>query len=285
MSLAQPPLAPREIKLLRCPECRGALGEADTTSGTRLACTGCGADWPVRDGVPVLYREPWVKGTDRLMRVIYDGVPRLHDPAVDYLLPVMQLGGQPRQMRMGYIRRLELAAATPARAGEPLRILEVSVGAGASIPLVLEQLPPGMPVSYWGLDLSSGMMAVCARKLRRTREHRVRLVQADGHRLPFADASFDRVFHVGGIGGFSDPGAALAEMARVAVPGSPIVVVDEQLDPRYRRSLWRRAWFKAVTFYDSDPHSPVELLPADAQDVLSEQITAFYYCLRFRMPG
>ena len=196
----------------------------------------------------------------------------------------MQLGGRPLDMRLAYIRRLDLPTARPSVAGEPLRVLEVSVGAGASVPLVLGEIAPDIDVEYWGLDLSAGMMKVCKRKLRHSGERRVRLVHADAHRLPFADHTFDRVFHVGGIGGFNDPRAALLEMARVARPQTPIVIVDEQLDPRLAASLWRRAWFAALTFYDDDPHCPTELVPTEATDVLAEQISAFYYSLRFKMP-
>src|SRR6266446_239626 len=51
------------------------------------------------------------------------------------------------------------------------------------------------------------------------------------HAALLADATFDRVFHVGGINGYRDVRKALAEMARVARAGTPIVVVDEELDP------------------------------------------------------
>lgn len=49
--------------LLRCPACHAVL--ADAEAGTRLACTGCGLVYPVRDGVPVLLVDEAVDpGTD-----------------------------------------------------------------------------------------------------------------------------------------------------------------------------------------------------------------------------
>ena len=108
--------------------------------------------------------------------------------------------------------------------------------------------------------------------------------RADAHALPFADASFDRVFHVGGIGGYGDTRLGLAEMARVARPDTPIVVVDEQLDPGRDDSLFHRVVFRALTFYTTAPDSPVADLPPGATAVLSEQVSRFYYCLTFRMP-
>jgi ubiquinone/menaquinone biosynthesis C-methylase UbiE len=107
---------------------------------------------------------------------------------------------------------------------------------------------------------------------------------ADGHALPFPGASFDRVVNVGGLGGFRDPRTALAEMARVAVPGSPIVVVDEQLDPGRDHGLLVRAAFRALTFYEPQPRSPRAILPDGAVDIVDEQPARVYYCLTFRVP-
>lgn len=279
-----------DVVRLRCPEGGGLLRfEGQAPGGWlqdgQLARADGGPPWPVRRGLPWLYRDAQVRGTDRLMRHIYDRLPRLHDPVVKYTLPLFQSGGTEAQLRDGYMRRLELAALRPRPDGAPVRILEVGVGAGANIALLYRDLPPGLPVELWGLDLSAGMISVARRKLRRHPEHHVRLLAGDAHRLPFPDASFDRAFHVGGIGGFHDPAAALAELGRVAVPGSPIVVVDERLDPAGRHRLGHRLAFRAITFYDDDPRAPTDELPAAAVDVCDEQISRFYYCLRYRMPA
>ena len=53
-----------------------------------------------------------------------------------------------------------------------------------------------------------------------------RLVWAEGEALPFADATFDAVFTVGGFNYFRDHVAALREMRRVAVPGRPVLVAS-----------------------------------------------------------
>jgi hypothetical protein len=89
---------------------------------------------------------------------------------------------------------------------------------------------------------------------------------------------------VGAIGGYRDPGKALREMVRVAVPGTPIVVVDEQLDRSRHNTLFHRVMFKALTWYDPEPRCPREHVPAGAVDVVEEQVSRFYYCLTFRVP-
>lgn len=278
-----------DLALLRCPDCHAALAAAGAARPPRgplpdegtLLCVGCAATWPVRDGLPRLYHEEEVSGTDWVMRLLYDKLGAFHDPAVRYILPLVQFGSE-RSLRDGYMRRLELDKLRPRADGRPLRILETGIGGGANVALLRRDLPSGLDVEIWGLDLSEQMLGDCRRLLARNGERDVRLLMADAHRLPFDDHSFDRVFHVGGIGGYRDPRTALAEMARVAEPDTPIVVVDEQLDASERNSLYHRFWFRVLTFYDPDPHCPRELLPAGARDVIEEQVSRFYYCLTFR---
>src|SRR5262249_41878849 len=149
-------------------------------------------------------------------------------------------------------------------------------------PWVDRDLPRGLDVELWGVDLSPGMLEHCRRRLARPGSRPMRLALADGHALPFPDASFDRVYNAGGIGTHRDPQRALAEMARVARPGTPIVVVDEQLDPRESQGLYHRLMFRALTLYDPAPRCPVAHLPPNAIDVIEEQVSRFYYCLTFR---
>ena len=252
-----------------------------------LDCARCGARWDVRDGLARVSREAEVRGNDKLMRYFYDGLPALHDPAVKLLIPLFQTEGTEDALRDAYMRRIDLASLTPRADGRPLRILEVGAGTGANLARVRRDLPPGLAVELWTLDLSEGMLGQLRRRLADDQrgEDYVRVLMADAHALPFRDASFDRVFHVGGIGGYRDPSRALAEMARVAVPGTPIVVVDEQLDPSRAHSLYHRLMFRAVTFYDPRPHSPREHVPPGAEGVIDEQASRFFYCLTFRMPA
>jgi ubiquinone/menaquinone biosynthesis C-methylase UbiE/uncharacterized protein YbaR (Trm112 family) len=275
-----------EVRRLACPRCRGKLTHRG--EGVRngriddgwIVCARCPASWPVQDGLAHLYDEQEVRGLDRWMRLAYDHLGRLHDPAVRYLLPLLQLEGVSRD---SYMRRVELGKLRR-HGSRPPRILEVGIGDGANLPLIERDLPRGLDAEIWGVDLSRGMLETCRRRLHGRRGREVRLLLADAHALPFPDASFDRVFHVGGIAGYRDPRRGLAEMARVARPGTPIVVVDERLDPGRRHGLYQRLAFRAITFYDSAPGAPIDELPPDAVDVIDEQATRFYYCLTFRMP-
>jgi len=63
------------------------------------------------------------------------------------------------------------------------------------------------------------------------------LLEADALRLPFTDASFDRVMSICAIEHFDDGPASLDEMARVLVPGGELVLSADALT---RASEWPR---------------------------------------------
>ncbi|MGZ3461306.1 MAG: methyltransferase domain-containing protein [Archangium sp.] len=282
-------LRPSDVAVLVCPTCHGSLQWEGRTRGGLLdegwlRCAGCRAAWPVSDGTPRLYREEQVRGTDRLLRVFYDGLPGLYEPLTAWLTPLLQ-GASEAELRERYLHRLELGSLQPRREGAPVRILDIGTGTGANLPLLERGLPRGLDVEVWGIDLSAGMLAECRERLARGRHAHVRLLQADAHALPFPDHFFDRVLEVGGIGGYRDARTALAERARVARRGTPIVTVDEQLDPGEPHSLLQRGAFRALTFYSRRARCPRELLPPEAMDIREEQVSRFYFCLTFRMPA
>ena|SRR5215472_10391266 len=118
-------------------------------------------------------------------------------------------------------------------------------------------------------------------KLKRTAE----LFQVEAEKLPFRDAIFDVVFHVGGINFFNDRARAIAEMIRVAKPRTKIVIVDETekvVKEIYEKNPVTRRYFQkretAVT-------TPVDLVPHDMLDITSKEIgDGRLYCLSFRKP-
>ena len=100
-----------------------------------------------------------------------------------------------------------------------LRVLDVAGGDG-----------------YWaGQTRKHGARAVAldlaATKLSRGRQLSVppALVRGDALRLPFADASFDRVMSICAIEHFDDGEKALDEMARVLAPGGELVMSADAL--------------------------------------------------------
>jgi len=72
------------------------------------------------------------------------------------------------------------------------------------------------------LDYSEAALAA-TRSLMMGNE-RVHLVRGDAFHLPFADASFDLVFHQGLLEHFRDPAPIIAENVRVLIPGGLLLV-------------------------------------------------------------
>ncbi len=132
------------------------------------------------------------------------------------------------------------------------RVLEVSVGTGTNLPL-LE-----------GLDISRGMLRQCRKKLRR-QGLSADLTEGEAAHLPFRDATFDAVFHHGGIAEFGDRRGAIEEMARVARPGARVVICDLGVPSDRKLSLLNRLLLKTQPPYAKPP--PIDLVPPAAQDV------------------
>ena len=285
-----------DVPVLRCPiaGCKGQLafdgslgapldeGGHPLLGGT-LDCLACKRRWPVSWGYPDLIEPGSVTGSDWLLRPIYDFIAPSHDAGVNCVLPLLQYP-DPKGARERYIEPMQLKELAPQAA--PIRILEVGIGAGANLPLLHQHLPLDLPVEIWGLDFSAGMLLQCAWRTEWWYSvPRVRLVLGDAHKLPFQDNQFDRVFHVGAINGYRDPRLALSEMARVAKPRTPIVVVDEELDPEGEHALWHRIAFDALTWFDSNPRAPRDLVPEECRaSVKVTRVSRFYYCLTFSKP-
>src|SRR5262249_15307684 len=85
-----------------------------------------------------------------------------------------------------------------------------------------------------GLDQSPEMLAVARERL-----PAVELVEASAESLPFADASFDALSFTYLLRYVDDPGATLAELARVVRPGGTIAALEFAVPRGVWGPLWR----------------------------------------------
>jgi ubiquinone/menaquinone biosynthesis C-methylase UbiE len=220
--------------------------------------------YPIREGIPVFVSE--ASGRNRKYQEMYDRTAALYDP----VLTLARWLRFNRDSRLEYIRELEIPAGA--------RVLEVSVGTGAN----LKYFPPDAEI--FGLDLSWGMLRQCRKRLERSKRSAA-LFHGEAERLPFADNSFDVVFHVGGINFFNDKARAIAEMIRVARPGTKIVIVDETeklVRGWYERTPVLRRYFRNREKSVADPSA---LVPAGMLEVRCRKFQwGFLYCLTFRKP-
>ena len=108
------------------------------------------------------------------------------------------------------------------------RVLDLCTGTGDLVHMVLRGRGAAPPVI--GLDLSARMLEVARAKIaRRDPAARARWVRADAERLPFPDASFDRVMVAFGVRNVYDLDRGLREIARVLRPGGRAIVLEFSL--------------------------------------------------------
>jgi demethylmenaquinone methyltransferase/2-methoxy-6-polyprenyl-1,4-benzoquinol methylase len=140
-------------------------------------------------------------------------------PRYDRMGALLSFGQDPRWRRF-MVERL------PRDGGQ---VLDVATGTG----LVAEALlARGFRVT--GLDQSPGMLA----RARVRFGDRLELVEASADALPFPDASFDHLTFTYLLRYVDDPGATLAELARVVRPGGTVAMVEFGLP----RGIWRPPW-------------------------------------------
>ncbi len=224
-------MPPNLLSLLRDPNDLGALqfdGEHLVNPATRKR-------FPVIDSIPVFVEPGELGPQNRKFQRMYDWMSHAYDIALN-------VGDLFYRGKLAQLRR-RLATTLALKSGQ--RCLYTSIGTGADVPYLAEQVP--LPsIELVGLDLSMGMLNRCRNKLRALADTSL-LVQANAEHLPFADRCFDVVLHIGGINFFDDPALAVREMQRVAKPGALILVADETekvVTKNYQRSPFTRAYFK-----------------------------------------
>jgi len=127
------------------------------------------------------------------------------------------------------------------------RVLDVATGTG----LVARELVRRYGCAVVGLDQSPEMLAGAEERLDRHPDlaARIELVRGEAERLPFGDGEFDHLTFTYLLRYVDDPGATLAELARVVRPGGRVASLEFGLPDPPWRSLWRvytRAGLPAV---------------------------------------
>jgi ubiquinone/menaquinone biosynthesis C-methylase UbiE len=221
--------------------------------------------YPIRDGIPV-FLSGATTGLNHKYQTMYDRLA----PGYDIAERLVKWVSRTPDYRLEYIAELDIPAGA--------RTLEVSVGTGANLRYLRSDM------EFFGLDLSWGMLRKCRRNLKKWKRG-AQLFQGEAERLPFRDASFDCVFHVGGINFFNDKGGAMKEMIRVARPGTKVVIVDETekvVTGMYQKNPFIAQYFENL---ENAAFCPVDLVPQGMRDVHARQFAGGkLYCLTFRIP-
>ena len=241
--------------------------ESDGTIKEFLEGVETGERFPIKNGIPVLYDESRLQGLNLRYQKFYRSVAKYYDFALRTI--GFLSGGSESKFRNQYLQQLEIQ--------KDSRVLEVSVGTGANLAL----LPP--LTRTYGLDLSWEMLLQCQKSISRF-THNVELFFGNAEELPFRDAMFDVVFHVGGINAFSNRSKAITEMIRIARPGTKIVVVDETAKMMKALS-WMPSARKMVEEWGDRFEAPVNLVPSEMKELqVNTIVNGFFYVLSFRTP-
>jgi len=196
-----PAAAPSIEDLARCLTCGLPLeGEP--------RCPHCGRACAARDGI--LDAIGPLSGRNRIAQAFYDGPGWSKFRRWEHGFLMLQ--GGVRKARMEVLRHLL------GREGTPVRGLEVGIGSGENLAFI----PADWTV--FGVDIARTQLEAA---LRRHPGLTGRLAWAEAENLPFADATFDASWSVGGFNYYGDHAAALRELRRVTRPGGPVVVADE----------------------------------------------------------
>jgi demethylmenaquinone methyltransferase / 2-methoxy-6-polyprenyl-1,4-benzoquinol methylase len=197
---------------------------------------------------------------------LFSGLPRRYDLAG----ALLSFGQDPR-WRRAMVRRV---GALPDD-----RVLDVATGTG----MVATALVRRYGCSVVGLDQSPEMLSGAQAKLDADPRlgARIRLVRGQAESLPFDQGEFDHLTFTYLLRYVDDPGATLAELARVVRPGGRVASLEFMLPPNpLARSLWRvytrgfmpvlgrlfsRDWYEVGRFLGPSIDELYARLPLDRQ--------------------
>lgn len=197
---------------LVCPDCRGRLPEPP------LACSGCGREFDLHDGAPVLLPKSLLDDAVARQHALYHNVAHEYDDVF------------PRHVAEHYLgKRTRLVKDLLPIGG---LVLDVGCGTGRLGAAVAAE-----GYSVFGVDLSPSMVS-------KARERGLDgAYAAVTTSIPFADDSFDLALTVATLHHLETPDrvrATVAEMARVVKPGGAVVLWDHNPSNPYWPIIMKR---------------------------------------------
>jgi ubiquinone/menaquinone biosynthesis C-methylase UbiE len=243
------------LKALRCPQCGKNLflnGDGQTDDG-KITCQK-GHTWEIINGIPSLVYPP-ISKEDAKWIAEYDEMAESYDEMIlqynDFL------GIDLMKERANFNQFIPIEG--------PVRIIDVSIGTAANFMALYNSFKKQMGrFNLHGMDLSAGMLKVSQRKIAKA-DFDVSLTYGSVFNPPYQSNFFDIVLHTGGINTFSDIHGALNEMLRIAKSGGVVIVIDEGLSPRMRKTEKGKQIMKANSLFEAKP--PLQFLPKKAQNV------------------
>jgi carbamoyltransferase len=241
---AATPVAPVGLDRLVCPLCRRGAVHAVPLAGVR--CDACNREFPVDDGIPLLYWPTDDADVDRVSEIVKGFYEENPFPGYEDIDSADTLA---EKARRGVFAQLLDDQTAPGST-----VLEVGCGTG--------QLSNFLGVrgrTVYGADLCLNSLKLARQFQTRHLLNSVHFVQMNLFRPVFEDASFDLVICNGVLHHTDDPAGGFRSIARLVRPGGYIVI---GLYNRYgriwtdlRRTLFRVSGnrFRSLDPYLSDP--------------------------------
>jgi ubiquinone/menaquinone biosynthesis C-methylase UbiE/uncharacterized protein YbaR (Trm112 family) len=258
------------LDVLACPNCHEALTSLSLAGGEAYHCPACQKEYPVVNGIPHFIEPDEITGWNKRLAGMYDwfswGYRAFSKIAFTFI------GMTEEQGRREITDRLEPQGG---------RVLEVSIGPGVNLPFLVGRPDVG---EIYGLDISLGQLNRC-REYVAHRGWDIQLQLGNAEQLPYQDNTFSGVFHVGGINFFNDKQKAIAEMIRVAKPGSRILICDEkeQAAKAYERLI--PGFMKNVGKEREAVVTPIALIPPEMENLRVFDVWGgWFYCIEFIKP-
>ena len=257
----------KALETYRCPVTGAALS-FDEKAGVLRAPDG--HSYPIADDIVDFSAGLTLNPADQQARDGYNSFSgEFYENAMNWLWQTYR--EDEATVRNGVIDQLEVAPGQ--------QVLEIGCGTGADSAIIAGRMTGG---AFYLQEISPGMIAICRQRLGADNGRGTVLEYSIGEtaRLPFADRSFDRAFHFGGLNAFSDIPGALREMARVTKIGGIVVVGDEAVAPWLRGEEYGRILVENNPAFDAA--APLEKLPVGARDVSLRYIIGnSFYVMRF----
>jgi ubiquinone/menaquinone biosynthesis C-methylase UbiE len=210
--------------------------------------TEAGIKYRVDDNIIFFLNQISLTGNNEKYQKMYDRFAGYYDFATK--LYALLKGGSERKRVMQYLQYLNI--------NNHDKVIEISIGTGRNIKYLNSN------AEYYGVDISTGMLKKCQRKMKRLKREII-LLQAEAEYLPIKDATFDVVFSAGGFNFFNDPGKAVNEMLRIAKSGAKLLIYDET--EAFRLKHIKNDFYKGIEI-----KNPVGYLPDFCRDIEYKEI-------------
>jgi SAM-dependent methyltransferase/uncharacterized protein YbaR (Trm112 family) len=205
-----------ELLDFSCPACSGYhLSITDVADGKVYACTHCGSNYPIIDGIPRFVTSDQYVGNFSFEWNIH------RQTQID--------GDQRKTSEDAFFLRFGLAPDF----FKGKRVLDVGVGAGRYADVALKA-----GAEVWGIDLSYSV-ATAKENLARYGD-KAHLAQADLFNPPFAPGSFDVIYSFGVLHHTPDPRRGFDALVKLLKPGGVICITTYTNYGMYYTSQYAR---------------------------------------------